>query len=318
MGEIERIDYDEFGLFHENAEEYGLEWHGPPTVRRERIEVAPGRELSVLVWGTGDPELVFLHGGMQNAHTWDTVALALGRPLIAIDLPGHGHSDGGVDAAGADGAREAARDVAVVIEALAPNAAAVIGMSFGGLTTVALTEHAPALVRKAVLVDVLPGLTAKHAAHIGEFVNGPPTFPTFADILARTMEHNPTRSESSLRRGILHNAVQLDDGSWVWRHSRWRAEDSMEQTIERLQRRGQGDPDARMFEDLIPVLGDIEVPVLLARGMRPDSVLRDPDEDRLREVLPSATLVRFDEAGHSIQGDMPVELAACIEDFVFG
>ena len=37
---------------------------------------------------------VLLHGGSQNAHTWDTVAMALDRPLVAIDLPGHGHSDG--------------------------------------------------------------------------------------------------------------------------------------------------------------------------------------------------------------------------------
>ena len=49
------------------------------------------------MWGDAEPELVFLHGGAQNAHTWDTVALALGRPLVAIDLPGHGHSDGGRD-----------------------------------------------------------------------------------------------------------------------------------------------------------------------------------------------------------------------------
>jgi pimeloyl-ACP methyl ester carboxylesterase len=318
MVEHERIDYDEFGMFHENAEEYGVAWNGPPTVRRERVEVAPGRELSALVWGTEDPELVFLHGGMQNAHTWDTVALALDRPLVAIDLPGHGHSDGGVDAGDSDGAREAARDVAVVIRALAPHAAAVIGMSFGGITTIALTDHAPELVRKAVIVDVLPGLTAKYGAHIGEFVNGPPTFPSFADILARTMEYNPARSESSLRRGILHNAVQLDDGSWVWRHSRWRAEESMEETAARMQGRSGRDPEAAMFEDLVPVLANVRVPLLLARGMRPDSVLRDHDEVRLSEVLASARIERFEEAGHSIQGDMPVELAACIEEFVFG
>ena len=48
----------------------------------------------------------------------------------------------------------------------------------------------------------------------------------FDEILARTMAHNPTRSESSLRRGILHNAVQRDDGSWVWRYARFRATDA--------------------------------------------------------------------------------------------
>ena len=89
------IPYDEFGLFHENAAEYGLPYSGPPDVRRVDVEVSPGRKVSSLVWGTGPPELVLVHGGAQNAHTWDTVALDLDRPLVAVDLPGHGHSDGG-------------------------------------------------------------------------------------------------------------------------------------------------------------------------------------------------------------------------------
>src|SRR5438132_11872481 len=81
-------------MFHENAEEYGIEWRGQPAVRRVDVRLGDGRRLSALVWGEAEPELVLLHGGAQNAHTWDTVALALDRPLVAIDLPGHGHSDG--------------------------------------------------------------------------------------------------------------------------------------------------------------------------------------------------------------------------------
>ena len=80
--------YDEFGLFHENAEEFGIAWTGPPTVRRVEVEDRPAARSARCVWGTGAPELVLLHGGAQNAHTWDTVALALDRPLVAIDLPG--------------------------------------------------------------------------------------------------------------------------------------------------------------------------------------------------------------------------------------
>ncbi len=68
-------EYDEFGLLADNAAEAGLPWTGPPALRREFVEVAPGQQVSVLVWGQGDPELVLLHGGAQNAHTWDTVAL---------------------------------------------------------------------------------------------------------------------------------------------------------------------------------------------------------------------------------------------------
>src|SRR6185436_20177979 len=89
---VPTIEYDEFGLFHENAAEVGLAYDGPPTVARVELEVAPGQTVSALRWGTAPPELVLLHGGGQNAHTWDTVALALDRPLLAIDLPGHGHS----------------------------------------------------------------------------------------------------------------------------------------------------------------------------------------------------------------------------------
>ena len=114
---------------------------------------------------------------------------------------------------------------------------------------------------------------------------------------------------SSLRRGILHNAVQLDDGTWVWRHARWHGGAAGDAVPE-------AGTDAEIFADLSAVLGRVEVPVLLARGMRPDSVLRDDDEVALRRDLPSARVVHFENAGHSIQGDMPVELAATIEEFV--
>src|SRR5690242_15840163 len=95
MAQVERVPYDEMSMFHENAEEFGIPYQGPPRVERTAVEVERGRSLSALVWGAAPPELVLLHGGAQNAHTWDTVALALGVPLVALDLPGHGHSDGG-------------------------------------------------------------------------------------------------------------------------------------------------------------------------------------------------------------------------------
>jgi pimeloyl-ACP methyl ester carboxylesterase len=298
-----RVEYDEFGLFHENAAEFGLPFDEAPTVRREFVEVEPGRRLSALVWGDGAPEIVFLHGGAQNAHTWDTVALAL-RPagLVAIDLPGHGHSEGHHVSA-----RAAARDVAAVIRELAPEARGVVGMSLGGMVAIALADQAPELVAKLLLVDILPGLEPERARHITDFVSGPSTFTSFDDLLARTIEFNPTRSESSLRRGILHNALQLDDGSWVWRHRREHA------PFIDVPDEGEGHTGD---DDLIEALSRIEVPVLLARGMRANSVLRDDDEARLEGLLPAAQVVRFAEAGHSIQGDMPVELAATVRDFI--
>jgi hypothetical protein len=37
----DRVDYDEFGLFHENAAEYDLPFDRPPVVRRAFAEVDP-------------------------------------------------------------------------------------------------------------------------------------------------------------------------------------------------------------------------------------------------------------------------------------
>ena len=193
-----RVPYDEFALFHENAQEFGLPYGGPPVVRREFVEVEPGRRLSALVWGdtAAEPaELVLLHGGAQNAHTWDTVALALDRPLVAVDLPGHGHSDGGRN--GSLDVVTNAEDVATAVRALAPDAQLVVGMSLGGATTLALADHAPELVRSVVLVDVTPGVDEQKSSRIGAFVNGPESFDSFDDLLARTIEFNPTRTEAS-------------------------------------------------------------------------------------------------------------------------
>ena len=204
------------------------------------------------MWGSEPPEIVLLHGGAQNAHTWDTVALALERPLLALDLPGHGHSDHRDD--GPFSPRENAVDVAAALRVLAPDARMVVGMSLGGLTSIALTAQAPELVRRLTLVDVTPGVDRDKAAPIAQFIAGPATFESFDEILARTIEFNPTRTESSLRRGVLHNAIQRDDGRWVWRYQRPRM---LEET----------DMDVPAdFATLWDDVARIAVPIMLVRG----------------------------------------------------
>ena len=55
---------------------------------------------------------------------------------------------------------------------------------------------------------------------------------------------------------------------------------------------------------------------MLVRGMRPQSVVSDDDEAELVRRRPEARVEHVDEAGHSVQGDTPVELAGLIADFV--
>jgi pimeloyl-ACP methyl ester carboxylesterase len=287
-------EYEEFGLLHENAAEAGIALDPLPVAR---VEVDG---VSAIVWGDAPPEVVLLHGGAQNAHTWDTVALALRRPLVAVDLPGHGHSRWTDEHDYRPSMNAPA--VARAVEELAPSAACVVGMSLGGLTAVALAGLRPDLVRRLVLVDVTPGVNREKAADIIAFVSGPETFASFDEILERTIRFNPTRSESSLRRGVLHNAHELDDGSWTWRYDRMRVDPiEGEEAFEELGR-------------LWDVLGDAAAtgPLLLARGAT-SPVVDDADVAELVRRRPDAEVVAVDRAGHSIQGDRPLALAALVD-----
>jgi pimeloyl-ACP methyl ester carboxylesterase len=170
-------------------------------------------------------------------------------------------------------------------------------MSLGGLTALLVAHARPDLVNHLVLIDITPGVNAEKARHITDFVNGPTSFDDFDTLLARTMQHNPTRTESSLRRGILHNAVQRADGSWVWRH----------------QQHGTSELEAPDTGDLWEKLSELSMPVTLLRAMGAGSVVDDVDEAEFVRRLPNATIVHVADSGHSVQGDQPLVLAALLE-----
>ena len=294
MGEL---SYDEFSLFHENLNEWGLNVPIPP-VRRVAYDVAGGRELSALVWGNEPAQLAFVHGGAQNAHTFDTVALALQRPLICFDLPGHGHSD--ASPYGANPVKSHANDVAIAMSQGFAQPAVLVGMSLGGLVSLVVAHEHRDLVRSLILVDITPGVNADKAKHIHDFVNGPRSFDDFDALLTRTMQHNPTRSQSSLRRGILHNALQRVDGTWIWRHQRH----------ERNELVG---PETGNLWDALEALA---IPVTLVRGMAQGSVVDDEDESEFAKRQPHGRIVHVEAAGHSIQGDAPLRLAEVIAEYL--
>lgn len=299
-------DYDEFGLLHENAAEWGLVAR-LPRVRREDVELGAGQHISAIVWGDAPPEVVFLHGGGQNAHTWDTVALALGRPAVAVDLPGHGRSSRRSDRNYGPWRNTEALEAALPV--LAPDARVVVGMSLGGATLIRLAAVRPDLAPAAVIVDVTPQINDPTRAFTTEergsvaLISGPPTYPSFAAMADATVALSPHRDPAAVRRGVRHNSVRLEDGTWRWRYDLF----------------GERDASAGNWSDFVPLWSDvnhIEVPTMLVRGGE-SKFVTDDDAAEMRRRLPSIRIETVAGAGHAVQSDRPLDLVTLIDDFAF-
>jgi esterase len=294
-------DYDEFGGLPAYAAGIGLPSEQIPPVARFGTRTRDCERVSGLHWGAGDPEIVYLHGGAQNAHTWDAVAMAVGRPALALDLPGHGHSSWRPDR---DYSPRANADaVAEVMAGRAPRAALVVGMSLGGLTLIRLASAYPELVRRALIVDVTPGVS-RHMPTMTPrqrgatlLTQGPRAFDSFESMVDAAAAAMPNRSRESLWWGVRHNAKPLPDGTWAWRYDTLRAG-------------GRVDLGALWDE-----LSTVRVPVLLARGGA-SAFVTDADVDEFVRRQPRARVETVPDSGHSVQSDQPVLLARLIKELI--
>lgn len=283
ISEDELVGLHEFALLSENAEQAGVSGALP---RVRRIDTGP---ISALQWGDSASRIVFLHGGGQNAHTWDTVIVGVGEAALAVDLPGHGHSDWRED--GDYSPQHNAEALVPVLRELAPSAELVVGMSLGGLTGIRLAAVAPDLVPELVLIDVTPSALQRHAELTKEqqgtvaLMHGEREFPSFQAMLDLTIAAAPHREVTALRRGVFHNSRRLDNGNWTWRY------------------------DAiRTFPDFAGLWDDVDslsAPITLVRGGSSGFVTDDDAAELRRRAKHFRTAHVVENSGHSVQSDQP-------------
>jgi len=294
ISEDELAGLSEFSLLAENAEQAGVPGP-PPAVERVEADTADGK-VSALRWGRTPPRIVFLHGGGQNAHTWDTVVVGLGEPALAVDLPGHGHSAWRED--GDYSPQNNAAALAPALRELAPSAQLVVGMSLGGLTAIRLGTVAPELVKELVLIDVTPSALQRYSEMTKEqqgtvaLMHGEREFPSFQAMLDLTIAAAPHREPKALRRGVFHNSRRLDNGSWTWRY------------------------DAiRVFPDFAGLWDDVDAlpaPITLVRGGASGFVSDDDVDELVRRAKYFHQAHVVENAGHSVQSDQPRTLIALL------
>ncbi|WP_167138024.1 alpha/beta hydrolase [Diaminobutyricimonas sp. TR449] len=293
---------NEFGPLAEVAAELGLSAEHLPPVRRIDID-CDGQRVSAIAWGPGAPDVVFLHGGSQNAHTWDLLSVELRMNALAIDLPGHGQSDWRADHDYSPSQNALA--IARVLDEVAPDAQLVVGMSFGGLSLIALAATRPDLVRRALLVDILPELPAGRSHRDRDRLvelrrRSAERYRSRDEMVNQAIAVARRRTRASLARGVFHNSVQDPDGWWRWRY------DPGRMSSERSP-----DGNERLWHGMVTLPPGTK----LVRGALSTFVGED-SLARLREAARHVDVETVADAGHAVQSDQPRALATIVREML--
>jgi len=311
---------DEFSYLRAQADDAGVELP-LPHAERVSLTLPDGRTLSALRFAPADapataPVVTFLHGAGLNAHTWDTTILALGLPALAIDLPGHGDSSWRDDAAYV--APVLAPDVAAALDAWTDRPQVLVGQSLGGLTAAAVAASRPDLVAQLVVVDITPGVdTSAGPARLVEFFAGPADWASRDELVERALAFGlGGGTRRATERGVLFNSRVRADGRVEWKHhfAHLAREAAAAHTTD-----APAGPAASAGDAVSALLGEsgwrdlagVRAPLTLIRGSR--GFVTESDAAEFADRVPSASVLTLD-AGHNVQEDLPLDLAARVRD----
>ncbi len=286
--------------YHKRRSEIaGLPWH-PYKAPKEHHLLLDRRRFHYLEWGeAGQPLYVFLHGGSQNAWTWDTVCQHLARDhhCVALDLRGHGESEWAYD----QDYRVAAfvSDLAQFLDRM-PEKPVLVGMSLGGLTALNYALEHSHILSGLVCVDVAPNATVSAAKPIREFVSEGFKLTRFEDFVDAAARFNTRRQKELLAFSMRRSLRRLVSG-----HHTWKTDPQMRHAV---------DAFAVNMSDIAGQVHKITCPTLLVRG-GDSAVVSQAQADAFVASLPDGRSCTVPNAGHSVQGDNPKGLIAALKDF---
>ncbi len=247
--------------------------------RRGTLDVA-GRSIAYSASGPGDGVVVCVHGFGSDRSVWsfNVPALATGRTVYALDLPGHGESEPGLDSGSLE---ELVDVVSGFCAGLGLSRVHLVGHSLGAAIAIRLAADRPGLA--AALTLVAP-------AGIGAPVDG----AFLDDFLAMP---SPEDARRVLARLVARpSLVSPDMATGVWNHNR---QPGVAETLTMVAgnaiRRDLGDDALR------PALLALDLPVEILWGSE-DAIIPVAAADGLPDRLP---VHRVAGAGHLVQMEKP-------------
>ena len=288
---------------HEAARQKGVPFtfENAPTDQSVRVN---GMAFHYLEWGEpGRPVIVMLHGGGQQAHSWDFVSLPLSEHyhILALDQRGHGDSDWAADGDYSIEAHQS--DIDGLVAALGLSGFHLIGHSMGGRNSYVWASRNPGTLRSLVIVDTGPVAQAHGRNRIQNFRELPDELDSFEEFAARVQEYTGRSREQTL--GALQYSIRRRaDGKWSWKYDKL------------LRTPGRQGP-TWSEEQLWAAVRKIDCPTLVTRGGDSD-IFAAETMRQMEQVIPNCATVTIPNAGHLVAGDNPVDFLAAVKGFLDG
>jgi len=252
--------------------------------------------------------IVALHGWLDNAMSFAALAEHVDVPLIALELPGHGHC-----AWLPDGSWYHLLDnLGVVLEALDQLGIAranLLGHSMGGAIASLLAGAQPKRIAKLILIEALGPLSYRAdqaAEHLQRALNERHAFAAkerrvysrLDSAIQARMQANGL-SEPAARQLVLR-ALEEVDGGW-----RWRSDPRL--TVASVYRLTE--------PQVLDILGAIEAPTLFIHAIPETDVFKLGDLSQRRHALKNLKSAAL-PGHHHLHMESPAAVAAEINGFL--
>lgn len=258
------------------------------------LSTAGFHQMAYVEWGVADnPQvLVCVHGLTRNGRDFDFLAQALAADyrVVCPDVVGRGKSDW-LSNKSLYVMPQYCADLTTLLARLNVETVDWLGTSMGGLIGMALAAQPGSPIRRLILNDAGPVVSAVSLARIGDYLGSSPRFDSIeqaeAYVRAVSAPFGP-HTDAQWRHLTVHAVREAADGKIEFRY---------DPGIAQVYQQGQqlsGGKDVELW----PLFDAITCPTLLLRGEQSD-LLTPQTAQAMTQRGPRAQLVEIPGVGHA-------------------